>query len=100
MTSAVGGGRGSPKSRQKEHGCLNSVCDKGGGVKNPKILRTSYKYRPFHEAHSGGFKADLPREVYRLVNHDRLVIGSDCSRSLLGVDYHATDYVRHCCTVD
>ena len=30
MTSAVVGGEGSPKSRQKERGCANSVCDKGG----------------------------------------------------------------------
>ena len=35
---------------------------------------------------------------YRLINHDRLVIRSDGSRGLLGVDYHATDYVRHCGT--
>ena len=38
MTSAVGGGRGSPKSRQKEWGCVNSVRDKvGGSQKIPKI---------------------------------------------------------------
>ena len=29
MTSAVGGGRGSPKSRQKEHYQMISVCDRG-----------------------------------------------------------------------
>ena len=45
MASAVGGGRGSPKSRRKERGCMNTVCDKGGGG-HPKILRTFYKYRP------------------------------------------------------
>ena len=32
MMSALGGGRGSPKSRLKEQGCVNSVQDKGGGV--------------------------------------------------------------------
>ena len=55
MTSAVGGGGGSPKSRQKELGCVNSVCDRGErGSKNPKTLWTSYKYRP------------LAKETYRL----------------------------------
>ena len=37
MTSAVVGGRGHPKSRGKEQGCINSVCDKGGGS---SIIRT------------------------------------------------------------
>ena len=36
MTSAVGGGRGSPKSRQKERGCMNYVCDKGY-MEAPKV---------------------------------------------------------------
>ena len=43
MTSAVGGGRGSPKSRRKEQNQLICDSDKGGeGPKNPKILRTLY----------------------------------------------------------
>ena len=33
MTSAMGGGRGSPKSRRKERGCVNYVHDRGKGVK-------------------------------------------------------------------
>ena len=32
MTSALQGGRGSQKSRQKERGCVNYVPDKGEGV--------------------------------------------------------------------
>ena len=32
MTSAVGGGGRSPRSRQKERGCVNYVRDKRGGV--------------------------------------------------------------------
>ena len=32
MTSTMSGGRGSPKSRQKERGCVNYVRDKRGGV--------------------------------------------------------------------
>ena len=49
MTSTVSGGRGSPKSKQKERGGVNSVRDKGErGYKNPKILRMSYNIdRPF-----------------------------------------------------
>ena len=42
MTSAVGGGRGSPKSRQKEQNQLTSVCDKGGGG-GQKIRRHIWK---------------------------------------------------------
>ena len=48
MTSAVGGG--SPKSRQKNRGCVNYLRDKGGsgrGFKNQKILRTSYMEAPY-----------------------------------------------------
>ena len=33
ITSTVGAGWGSPKSRHKEQGCVNYVCDKGDGVK-------------------------------------------------------------------
>ena len=40
MTSAVDGGRGSPKSRQKEQNQLICDSDRGEGVKNPKFLRT------------------------------------------------------------
>ena len=48
MTSAVSGGRGSPKSRQKKHNQLICDSDKGDGVKkNPKILRTSYMEAPY-----------------------------------------------------
>ena len=39
---------GSPKSRRREQNQLISVRDKGGeGVKNPKILRTSYLDCPY-----------------------------------------------------
>ena len=38
MTSALEGGRGSPKSRQKERGCVNYVHDNGGGVKKSEIF--------------------------------------------------------------
>ena len=40
MTSTVGGGRGSPKSRQKEQNQLISVCDKGRreGVKKSEFF--------------------------------------------------------------
>ena len=38
MMSALGGrGDGAPKSRQKEQGRVNSVRDKGGGVKKSEI---------------------------------------------------------------
>ena len=49
MTSAVGGGGGSPKSRQKEQNQLICDTDKRGegvGVKNPKFLQTSYMEAP------------------------------------------------------
>ena len=46
MTSALEGGGGSPKSRQKEQNQLISVCVKGGG-ENPKFLRASYMEAPF-----------------------------------------------------
>ena len=45
MTSAVGGQRGSPKSRQKEQNqliCESDKGEKGKVTKIPKILRTSY----------------------------------------------------------
>ena len=43
MTSAVDGGRGSPRSRQKEQKQLICDSDKGGGSKkDPKMLLTSY----------------------------------------------------------
>ena len=45
MTSAVGGGGESQKSRQKEQNQLISVCDKGGRVSKNPILRTS-KWKP------------------------------------------------------
>ena len=38
MTSAVGGGRGSPKSRQKEQNQLICDSDKGAGVKNSEYF--------------------------------------------------------------
>ena len=38
MTSAVGGGRWSPKSRQKEPGSVNSVRCKGGEGKKIKEM--------------------------------------------------------------
>ena len=47
MTYALGGGRGSPKSRQKEQKQLICDSDKGErGSKNPKILWTSYMEAP------------------------------------------------------
>ena len=46
MTSALGGGGGSQKSRQKEQNQLISVRDKWVS-KNLKVSRTSYKYCPF-----------------------------------------------------
>ena len=49
MTSAMGGGGGSPKSRQKEQNQMICDNDKGEGVKNPKILRTSYMEAPCTE---------------------------------------------------
>ena len=42
MTSAVGGGRGFPKSRQKEQNQL--ISDSDTGAKNSNILRMSYIY--------------------------------------------------------
>ena len=43
MTSAVGGGGGSPKRRHMVQNQLICDSDKGGrGSKNPKMLRTSY----------------------------------------------------------
>ena len=43
MTSAVGGGRGSPKSRPKEQNHLISVCDKGGrGKKSENFANVIY----------------------------------------------------------
>ena len=41
MTSGVGGawGEGSPKSRQKERGCMNYVRHKGGGARGVKKIR-------------------------------------------------------------
>ena len=47
MTSAVGGGRGSPRSRQKEQNQLIHDSDRGEGSKNQKMLRTSYMEAPF-----------------------------------------------------
>ena len=38
MTSAVGGRRGSLKSRQKGRVCVNSVCDNGGGGQKIRIF--------------------------------------------------------------
>ena len=47
MTSAVGGGRVSPKSRGKKQNQLICDSDKGGrGSKSQKILRTSYMEAP------------------------------------------------------
>ena len=42
MTSAVGGGGGSPKSRGKEQNELICDSDRGRGTKNLKFLRISY----------------------------------------------------------
>ena len=56
MTSSVGGGRGSPKSRRKEQNQLICDSDKGGST-NPKILRTAYIEAPDDVLLRGGNRA-------------------------------------------
>ena len=47
MTSAWGGGEGgTPKADDSTDKLRECVRDKGGGAKNPEILRTSFKYGP------------------------------------------------------
>ena len=50
MTSAVGGGEGSPKSRQQERGFMNSVRDKGGGGQKIRKLCGRHIWKPFNGA--------------------------------------------------
>ena len=46
MMSALEGGRGSPKSRQKERGCVNSVHDKGGWGKKIRNFCGCHIWKP------------------------------------------------------
>ena len=72
MMSAVGGGRGYPKSRCSKGGCVNLVlgigpkCRQGGrGSKIPKILQTSYVHAPL------SLLSSLNRSVLPLIESEK-----------------------------
>ena len=69
MTSAVGGGEGGPQKADKMNEVTWILYVKRGGSKNPKMLRTSYMYRPL-------WTAAFERE-YRIVRYT-----TECSRGL------------------
>ena len=68
MMSAVGGGRGSPKSRQKERGCMNYVRDKGGRVKKSEYFADVIHGRP-------QFENTYPKCAHEKISCLSLVIG-------------------------